>query len=224
MLKSRFRMLIFAALTVMVAGGIASATASAAPKWLVRGTALVGTEGLTTTFLVIEKELVAILTTTLPGGKVTIKISCKKAVGNNVTITAPNTNAASSVSFKECKLDTTSCKLTAAEIKEINTGAISSEAVDLGAAEPFFITLKAAAGGIFVKITLIECAGEGVFNVEGTAACRVLPKVTTEQLLHLCNFEEVTLLSTLKFGTEKASIVAGASFTLVKGGNWSANL
>jgi hypothetical protein len=226
-LKSKVRVLMLAVLAVMVVGAVAASSASAATKWLVRGTTLTGSEGITAVFLEIGTSgLVAKLKTFLPGGKVEILISCKTAGLVGGKITAPNVGSATKISFKGCKLDSKECKLTSAETTEINTNEVSAETTDLSGAEPLFLRVfPKAAGGSFASISLTACAGEGKFEITGGTACAAAAKATAEQTLHLCQFGAVTLLNTLKFGTEEpATVEGGASVSLVNGGNWSSTL
>jgi hypothetical protein len=225
MFKSKGKSLILAGLAVIVAGGVVPAAASATPVWRVRGSVLTGgSEGITATFLTVGGGLTAVLTSKLPGGKIEVIISCKISAIVGGKITAPNKGSASKLAFKGCKLDSKECKLTSPETTEITTLAVTAEAVDLAGAEPLFVTFKPTSGTIFAAIDLVACAGEGKFNVSGVAACRMEPTATDEQELHLCAFEGVTLLNTLKFGTEPATLRAFESFTLVNGGDWSSEL
>jgi hypothetical protein len=227
-LKSKVRVLMLAALAVMVVGGVAASSASAVTSWNVRGAALGAgaSEGITATFLTIGTTgLVAILKTKLPGGKITIEISCKTAALVGAKITGLKGGSATRISFKGCKLDSKECKLTSAETTEISTSEVSAETTDLSGVEPLYLKVfPKIAGGSFTSISLTACAGEGKFEVTGTAACAAAVKATTEQPLHLCKFETFPLVTTLKFGTEPASIEGGASVTLVNGGNWSSTL
>jgi hypothetical protein len=225
MLKPKATTWIFTALAVMAVSGIASASASAAPKWLVRGTALTGSEGITAIFLPIgTTKLVVLLKSKLPGGKVEIIISCAKAAIIGGKITAPNAGSATKLSFKECKLDSKECKLTAAESAEIGTSEVSMETTDLATTEPLFLKLVPKGGTNFFTFRLIECAFEGEFKLTGTMASAITAKATREQTLHLWKFETITLLSTLKYGSEPMSIEMGVSVALINGGNWSSTL
>jgi hypothetical protein len=225
MRKSNVRVLMLAALAVMVVGGVGGSSASAT-SWKVRGTALTGSEGITATFLPIGTTgLAFIFTAKLPGGKISIVISCKTVIFVIGKITAPNTGSIIKIILRGCKIDGLTCKLTAAETTEISTSEVSVESTDLATQEPLFLKFSPkTVGGNFTSISLIECAGEGKFSIFGTAACAAAAKATTEQALHLCQFGSVTLLTTLKFGTEPATIESGASVTLVNGGNWSSTL
>jgi hypothetical protein len=226
-LKSKVRVLMLAAFAVMMMGAVAASSASAAPTWKVRGSTLAGSEGITATFLPLANGLVAILKSKLPGNKATIEISCKKALLVGGKITAPNAGSATKIAFKECKVDTKECKLLAAQEAEIATSELSAETTDLSGVEPLFLKISPkAVGGLFTTIKLVECAGEGEFKIFGTAACAAAAKATAEQTLHLCQFGPTvaTLLTTLKFGTEPATIEGGGSVSLVNGGNWSSTL
>jgi hypothetical protein len=214
-------------LAVLVVGIVGTPSALAAPKWNVRGTALTGSEGITATFSAIGTSgLKLFLRSKLQGGKIEVVISCKTASVFNAIMMAINAGVVKFF-WTGCKVDSASCKLTPAETTEIATTELSAETTDLSGVEPLYLKVSPkTVGGTLVVIKLIECAAEGEFKVFGTAACAVAAKATTEQALHLCQFAPTvgTLLTTLKFGTEPATIEGGASVTLVNGGNWSSSL
>jgi hypothetical protein len=226
MLRSKARVWMLTVLTAMLVSGFATASAAAAPKWSVRGTALTGSEGITATFLQIGTTgLVVLLKSKLPGGKFTIIISCAKAAMVGGKITAPNAGSATKLSLKECKLDSKECKLLPTEATETTTGEVSAETTDLSGTEPLFIKINPkSVGGVFTVIKLVECAGEGEYKLGGTMAAAIAAKATTEQTLHLWTFGNATLLTTLKVGTEPWSIEMLPTIKLINGGNWSSTL
>jgi hypothetical protein len=226
MSRSIARVWMLISLIIMVAGGLAVSLASAAPSWRVRGSALVGSEGITATFLTIGTSgLAVLLQFKLAGGKIVIIISCAKAAIIGGKITAPKNGSATRLSFKGCKIDSKECHLTNAETTEINTGEVSAETTDLATTEPLFLKITPKeAGGPFTSISLTGCAGEGKFGIVGTMAAAIAARATAEQTLHLWKVETITLLTTLNTAGERWSIEMLPSITLINGGNWSSTL
>jgi hypothetical protein len=102
---------------------------------------------------------------------------------------------------------------------------VSTETTDLAGAEPLFLKRNPkVVGGAFTSLSLTGCTAEGKFELKGTMAAAIAAKATTEQTLYLWKFENITLLTTLKYGPEPLSIEMRPSVILVNGGNWSSTL
>jgi hypothetical protein len=217
MLKGKFRVLLFVVFAVMATSAIASATASAAPQWLINGTAFTGQETIS------AKQLSPItLKSALPGGT-PITITCPTASSTGAKINGNNKGSATTISFgPTCATITPKCKVQA----QITTAGVNAEATDLAGAEPLYIKFTPTTQP-FTVIKLAECAGEGSFNVQGLASCKVLAP-TLSASTKLCTFQEsTTLLGSLRFGTEPATLEGTAGFSLSGvnvGKSWSANL
>jgi hypothetical protein len=217
MLKGKFRVLLFVVFAVMATSAIASATASAAPKWLINGTAFTGTETLAT------KALGSVTLKSALPGKVPVTISCPSASSTGAQISGGNKGSATRINFgPTCNTVTPKCKVQA----EITTAGVNAEATDLAGAEPLYIKFTPSTQP-FTVIKLTECAGEGNFNVQGLASCKV-KSPTVSAVEKLCTFQEsTTLLGSLRFGTEPATLEGTAGFSLSgtnAGKPWSANL
>jgi hypothetical protein len=218
MLKARTKVLAVAVFAAMAVGAIASASASAAPQWLINGAAFSGTETISSKALGSGFTL----RSKLPGGAA-VTISCPTLSTEGGRIFGDKENSAKKIAFgPTCAAIAPKCTVQA----QITTGEVTSEATDLADLEPLYIKFVPTAQP-FSKISLMACSGEGTFEVHGLASCRVLLP-TTSAITKLCTFQESkTLLGTLRFGTEPATLEGTAGFTLSgpnTGQPWSANL
>jgi hypothetical protein len=219
--KIKARVLVFAVLAITAVGAFASASASAAPQWLINGTPFKIEEAISAK-VAIPGDLLNLITTLTGGAQLIIGCTTFETIGG--AIFENNKNKAAKIIFKNCKVDTPKeCK-----VKEpITAENVTSEAVDLGGVVPVFIPFSPTppGNGVFAKITLLECSAEGVFNVTGKTVCEVLVP-TTQQVEKLCQFKEIRLSNSLKFGVQTARLEGTVGFTLTgsnKGKPWGVN-
>jgi hypothetical protein len=218
MLKGKFRVLVTVVFAVMGLSAVLAASASATPRWLINGTALTAAETISAKALGSGFTLKS----SLPGGSA-VNISCPTINATGAQIEPANKNKATRITFgPTCVANAPKCKVQ----KEITTATVNSESTDLGGVEPLYIKFVPSTQP-FSIVKLTECAGEGNFNVQGLASCKVIAP-TTAAVEKLCLFKEsTTLLGSLRFGTEPATLEGEAGFTLSGtnvGKPWSSNL
>jgi hypothetical protein len=219
--KNIIKVLLLAAFALTALGAVMASAASAAPQWLINGTAFNGEETISTKAL--GTGLVFTLKSTLPGGA-PINVGCETVSSVGGAILQKNLDRATKITFgPNCKID---IPATCATATTITTGAVNSEATDLAGVEPLYIKFTPVTQP-FAKIILKECAAEGNFNVSGLASCKVAAP-TVSAVTKLCAFKESkTLLGSLRFGTNDATLEGVVGFTLSgvnTGKPWSANL
>jgi hypothetical protein len=197
---------------------IASDTASAAPQWLINGTAFSGTETISTKALGSGFTL----RSTLPGGTPMV-VSCPSAGTIGGQISGSNKGSATKTAFgPTCLVTTPKCRVQA----EITLAGVNFEATDLAGAEPLYLKFTPTTQP-FTTVKITECAGEGNFNIQGLMSCKIAAP-TVSAVEKLCAFNENrTLLGSLRFGTEPITLSGTAGFRLSgtnTGKPWSSNL
>jgi hypothetical protein len=207
----RVKLLVAACFAVFAVGAIASATASA--DWMVAGTNLVGSQGLSNASVLKEGELVV-------GAVTTIKCKASEVVVTGGSIIAPDKILASSLTFNECKGTNAPCNTISGE--KISTVPIHGVA-KLDGTLNTYITVLPETKTIFATIgfTNAECpliVGGGA-PVTGSASI-LAHEGSDERPSHQAL--AFTLTNALKVGSTNAEI-KGVTFDikLTSGSNWS---
>jgi hypothetical protein len=221
-LKIKIKALLFMALALTAVGAFVSASASATPQWLINGTPFHGSEAISAK-VAVPGDLVNLIST-LTGGVTKIEVGCTTFEVIGGEISGDHLDKATKIIFKNCKVDTpANCKVAEPIVAEN----VTSEAVDLSEKVPVFIKFSPTppGNGVFAKLSISGCSAEGVFSVTGKTACEVLLP-TTQQVEKLCQFKEIALLNSLKYGAQTARLEGTVGFTLTganKGKTWGVN-
>jgi hypothetical protein len=220
--KSNPRALLVAGLAITVIGAVASGAASAAPQWLINGTPFAGDEAISAK-ISVPGDLFNLIST-LTGGVTRIVIGCTALEPIGGEIFGDRLDKATKLALTNCKVDTPGgCKVTE-PVVALN---LASEAVDLNGMAPVYTTFSPTppGNGLFVKIFITGCSAEGVYNVGGKTVCEILTP-TTQQVEKLCQFKEIRLLNSLKFGLQTARLEGTVVLSLTgpnKGKTWGVN-
>jgi hypothetical protein len=216
---SRIKLVLLSAVAVLVVSALASASASAAPHWLVCKKVAAGTgkfaEGecktlggtgeweatKMTAILEIEGTSgVSKLKTEIGSTAVTIVCNKDKVAG---TVEDPG-NSEATITYEECSIENAStCKV--ANIK----AEVLDRLIEKGGVIEDEFFEKAGAG--FTTVVITGCTLNGSFKVTGTQVCS-LPEGEVFKKLHELNC--LTSGSTLKFGTKVATYEGKASIKL----------
>lgn len=212
---SKTRLILASILAALAVSAVASATASAAPQYVINKVSFSGEE---TVEGKVKAGTKAVLTSKLNGGA-EIKIECSKGSLNTGKLRENFKGSAKAINFEECKVATpTGCSVA----KTLTTNEVTAEAVDtgtVGVSEKF--APKTGTTFITINVSGELCAGEGSYPVTGAAECEGL-NPTVEEVNKGCNFTS-TSGSTLKFGTNTATLIEESEFALIganKGKTW----
>jgi hypothetical protein len=221
MVNSNSRILMFVVCVVIGASAFVSASASAAPQWLINKAAFSGEESIS-----IRAQgagpLRFFFNFAQPGGAITVT-SCENVETRVGRLFGNRRGRFLTRVYVGCKVDPPAKCTTQ---KQITTGEEEMELTDLGGAAPLYMKFTPVKQP-FTAISLMECAGEGKYNVSGTSTCKVV-EPTVEAVEKACVFSEAkNLLGSLKIGASEATLSGTLGFTLSGanvGKTWSANL
>lgn len=202
--------MLYALLLTAIVGAVASASASAAGQWWVKGAVFNGEEATSG-----KQTLSAELSATVAGTK--ILILCDKA-STTGKIELKNKDVSLPVKFTECKVfEPAGCTIPAT----LETPELNSELQVTG--EKVYDKSAPNAGNTFFTVAITGCADEGSFKVTGNMRCEVSePEIEAVKLP--CEYSEESG-SELKFGANVATFTEDMLLELT-GGNaadvWSA--
>lgn len=227
---SRFKLVLLSALAVLGVFAVASASASAAPHWLVCLESTTGTlnslcetgssgkfelKEITTVLEVEGTSTESKLTSEIGSTKVVIKCPKDKVAG---TIEAPGKSEAT-ITYEECSLEGASgctvnspgqpAKTIVAEV--LDRLVENSEKTKI--LDEFFEKEKVP----FTKIEITGCALKNTLEVKGSQKCE-LPGGEEVKTLH--ELECLTTGSSLKLGTKEATYAGTASIKLKDKDAW----
>jgi hypothetical protein len=207
----RVRRIVVVCVGVLALSVLASASALAATAgWMVNGTNLKGSAALATTAAVVEEGVLV---------GVGFHITCEGHAffGSGPEIKSPNTGAASSLEFSECKGEEP-CKINSPILK---TYAVTEEATLEGVLAAV-ATFKPATGTIFatIKFEGSECPLEGETPIKGTAKA-LAPFGQDEGTLGQVSSIATEASKELLVGSSAVSAKGASLLRLTSGQSWS---
>jgi hypothetical protein len=198
----------FAALAVAI-GAVCSATAAAAPQWLIELSALTSEESF--------RSEIDLGTVDFEVSSLSVTILCLHEESFFGELVPTKTDLAMSITFGGCSVDAPSaCKMFNGGIptNQIKTRGVEAELIEGGGLgsevwDGLVAELVLGLPQSLATVTLGECAAEGSYQIKGLACGRVARPETDEQSKTLTfGASAIACEPTLEFGTNKARLVA----------------
>jgi hypothetical protein len=183
------------------------------PGWMVNGTLLTGTKALAGTAQVDETAI-------LKSSEANVDIECRSGIVGEASgeVKAPNTGAANSIEFTECKTLTPNCTLASSTISSVPVTLEATLEGTLAVVGTFKPKTKATFATF--ELTGTNCASQGLDGVTGTA--RVLaPTGQDERTVQLNSSIATEASDELKVASSPASLTGSVLIQAATGEPWS---
>jgi hypothetical protein len=205
--KLRISSLTSTTLATIALGLVVSSSASAVgQQWVIEHHRFEGQE--TIRIFAEAASLPVKLKTSAAGASLTI--SCGFVTSQGAKIFGIEFASMTNLTFEDCKLDSpVGCEIA----KKLVTQPLLSEATSPIGGAPAYITFAGKESSEIIKLTVSKCAAEGTYTLKNRSGCR-LWQPTSEQVIKLCNFEELPFVNSLRFGVSTAVLQGTIGFLL----------